>query len=178
MYTIQSMISFEAAHRLYGVSTYSKECQTSTHGHSYKCVITVGRLEKNDAGMVMDFKLFKKICKETIEDKYDHSIILRDTDPLVKAYREVAPEQKLNVVSDSPTAEWMAEEFCKNIEKALHNIDSDLIVCRVSVQETENNIATYEPVSIDFVRDSQYEIRQQLQSQFCVEVNNGGAIPV
>lgn len=178
MYTIQSMVSFEAAHRLYGVDTYSKECSDSIHGHSYKCHITVGRLEKNSAGMVMDFKLFKKICKEVIEDRYDHSTILRDVDPMVEAFRQFAPEQKLNIVKDNPTAEWMAEEYCKELEKALQEVDEDLIVCRVSVQETENNIATYEPVSIDFVRDSQYEIRQQLQSQFCVEVNNGGAIPV
>lgn len=178
MYSIKSTFSFEAAHRLYGVDTYSKDCKLSSHGHSYKCEVTIGRLEKNDAGMVMDFKLFKKICKETIEDKYDHSIILRDTDPLVEAYREVAPEQKMNVVSDSPTAEWMAEVFCNDIEDALEKVDPELIVLKVAVQETENNIAIYEPVSIDFVKGSQYEIRQQLQSQFCQEIDNGGAIPV
>lgn len=178
MYSIKSTFSFEAAHRLYGVDTYSKACSNSVHGHSYQCEVTVGRLEKNDAGMVMDFKLFKKICKETIEDKYDHSIILRDIDPLVPAFKQIAPEQHLNIVTDSPTAEWMAEVFCKDIEDALEKVDPELIVLRVAVQETENNIATYEPISIDFVRDSQYEITQQLQSQFCQEIDNGGAIPV
>ena len=145
MYKVQTTISFEAAHRLYGVNTYSKECRTSVHGHSYKVTIVVGREDLNDAGMVIDFKLFKKVCK-VIEDRYDHSLILRDTDPLVEKFREVAPEQRLNIAHESPTAEWMAKTFYYDVFEGLLETDPLVIVLSVSVQETENNIATYEGV--------------------------------
>lgn len=143
MYTVETTVSFEAAHRLYGVDTYSTACKLSVHGHSYKCKVVVGRKKLNNAGMVVDFKLFKKIIGEEIEDKYDHSIILRDIDPLVEAFRKVAPEQHLNVVHDSPTAEWMAEEYYNVLQQAFSNADKELRVISVSVQETENNIATF-----------------------------------
>jgi len=145
MYSVKSTFSFEAAHRLYGVDTYSKECSDSVHGHSYKVTVEISRSVPNPSGMVMDFKLLKKIGKETIEDKYDHSIILRDIDPLVPIFKAVAPEQKLNVVEAIPTAEWMASEFYFAIRYALEDLDmlSEVDVDYVSVQETENNIATY-----------------------------------
>lgn len=143
MITVQTTLSFEAAHRLYGVDTFSKECSDSVHGHSYKTTVVVGRGEMLESGMVMDFKLFKKICKETIEEKYDHSLILRDIDPLVDDFMRTAPEQKLNIVHGSPTAEWMAKIFAEEISEALHKVDPWLDVISVSVQETENNIATW-----------------------------------
>lgn len=43
MYTVQTQTSFEAAHRLYNVDTYSEECRNNIHGHSYKVTIVVGR---------------------------------------------------------------------------------------------------------------------------------------
>lgn len=143
MNRIQTVVSFEAAHRLYGVDTYSAECRESVHGHSYKATVVAGRTNNNEANMVMDFKLFKKIVREEVEDKYDHSIILRDIDPLVPAFKELAPEQKLNVVADSPTAEWMAASFFSSIESALQKVDPEVRLVSVAVQETENNIATY-----------------------------------
>jgi len=94
---------------------------------------------------VIDFKLFKKVCK-VIEDRYDHSLILRDTDPLVEKFREVAPEQRLNIAHESPTAEWMAKTFYYDVFEGLLETDPLVIVLSVSVQETENNIATYEGV--------------------------------
>lgn len=53
-----------------------------------------------------------------------------------------------------------------------------LSVVSVSVQETEDNIANYDLVSIKLVKDSQFEKMQQLQSQFYREIYNGGRIPV
>lgn len=143
MNTIETTISFEAAHRLYDVDTYSSECRTSVHGHSYKVNIVVSRPILNDAGMVMDFKLFKKIVNEKITDVYDHSLILREIDPLVAAFNELAPEQKLHVVKASPTAEWMADHFAELLGLELAKHDIKLAVESVSVQETENNIATW-----------------------------------
>lgn len=143
MVTVQTTISFEAAHRLYGVDTFSEECRQSVHGHSYRTTVVVARGGMLESGMVMDFKLFKKIINEVIHDKYDHSIILRDIDPLVDAFMQLAPEQKLNVVHDSPTAEWMAKLFAEELNREIHKVDPWIDVISVSVQETENNIATW-----------------------------------
>ena len=63
MYKLQTQIEFEAAHRLYDVDTYSEECRNNIHGHSYKVTFIIGRDELNSAGMVIDFKLLKKVLK-------------------------------------------------------------------------------------------------------------------
>lgn len=141
MYIAQTQISFECAHRLYHVNTYSSECRDNVHGHSYKVTIKVGRNELNDAGMVMDFKLLKTIIKEVIEDKYDHACVIRKVDPLAEhILREC---KKVILVDENPTAEWMAKTFHETISKALAEEDTELQVLSVAVQETENNIAIY-----------------------------------
>lgn len=141
--TVQTTISFEAAHRLFGVDTYSTECSTSIHGHSYKVTVVVGSYHLNEAHMVTDFKRLKEVVKTTIHDPFDHSLILREDDPLVQAIQAAAPEQKMNLSSCAPTAEWMSEEFANRLSKAFSEVDPDVEVVSVSVQETENNIATY-----------------------------------
>lgn len=145
MHIVEATIAFEAAHRLYDVDTYSRECRDSVHGHSYKVRVKVGRRKLNDAGMVIDFKLLKEIMG-LIDRQYDHSIILRDTDPLVDCFKKVAPEQKLNVVHESPTAEWMAESFYNKLQLEFREVDPEIVVISVDVQETEKNIATYTEV--------------------------------
>lgn len=141
MNTVQTTISFEAAHRLYDVATYSKECRDNIHGHSYKVTFVVGREEFNNAGMVVDFKLLKTIIRQQIEDVYDHSCILKKTDPLAEPIS--ANCDKVILVDDNPTAEWMAKEYFNVIQPILSRHDDHLKVVSVSVQETENNIATY-----------------------------------
>ncbi len=144
MNSIRVCVSFEAAHRLYDVETYSKECSDNLHGHSYKVLVECTCRYLNDAGMVIDFKLFKEILKMVIEDKYDHSCIIRDCDPLKDAL--IANCKKVVVVQSSPTAEWMAEEFGLSLQAELYRCYEleDLLVRRVEVQETENNVAIWE----------------------------------
>lgn len=141
MYTVKTKVSFEAAHRLYDVVTYSSECRDNLHGHSYKVEVVVGVDSLNHAGMVIDFKLLKKVIKDVIEDKYDHSCILRKSDPIAKVIQDNC--KKVILVDDSPTAEWMAKEFYEMIKSKITTFSSDLHVISVAVQETENNIAYY-----------------------------------
>ena len=141
MHKLQTRVTFEAAHRLYNVDTYSEECRKNLHGHSYAVTIIVARDELNSAGMVMDFKLLKKIIKGEIEDKYDHACILRISDPLADVVYHNC--DKVHVVESNPTAEWMAEKFAKYIQAAIDEVDSEVRVVSVAVQETENNIAIY-----------------------------------
>ena len=139
--TVETACSFEAAHRLYNVDTYSSECRNNVHGHSYKCHIIVTRDELNDASMIIDFKLLKKIVKEVIEDPYDHSCILNAEDPLAEPIFENC--EKVHVVDANPTAEWMAKTFYDALKAELCKHDPKLDVVSISVQETENNIARY-----------------------------------
>lgn len=141
MYTVETKLSFEAAHRLYDVATFSEECKNNIHGHSYKVEVSVGREELNDASMVVDFKLLKMILRHDIEDKYDHSCIIKSNDPLAQVIHKNC--EKVHIVDENPTAEWMAKKFFEDIQDALKDIDYDLILNYVAVQETENNIAKY-----------------------------------
>lgn len=143
MYAVKTKVSFEAAHRLYNVDTYSSECRDNLHGHSYKVEVLVGVNDLNNAGMVIDFKLLKKLIKDVIEDKYDHSCILRKSDPIAAVIEENC--KKVILVDESPTAEWMAKEFYDMIQAEIHIYAFDVYVFSVAVQETENNIAYYLP---------------------------------
>lgn len=145
-YSLKTQISFEAAHRLYDVATYAEECRKNLHGHSYKVTVIVEASELNDAGMVVDFKLLKKLLRETIKDKYDHSCILKSNDPLCEPIKTNC--DNVHIVDENPTAEWMAETFCDEITQSLATAGlwPTVAVRRVEVQETENNIAIYEVV--------------------------------
>ena len=141
MYKLETRVEFEAAHRLYDVDTYSEECRNNVHGHSYKVTFVVGG-DLNSAGMVVDFKLLKKIIREKIEQPYDHCCILRSSDPLCN---EMLKEcKKVHIVDENPTAEWMAKQYFDMVNTALGK--SGIVNCRVlecRVQETEHNIAIY-----------------------------------
>lgn len=139
---LRTQVAFEAAHRLYDVDTYSEECRNNIHGHSYKVTVYARRSRLNSANMVIDFKLLKEIIRKTIEDTYDHSCILRDSDPLAKPIADNC--KKVHIVSENPTAEWMAEQFFYILNSAIRcNVDPDVTIIQVDVQETENNVAIY-----------------------------------
>ena len=76
---ITKAFKFEMAHVLKG---YDGLCR-NIHGHTYELKVTVaGHLvfDKNSPklGMVMDFGDLKKIVKEEVVDKYDHSLVLNN----------------------------------------------------------------------------------------------------
>lgn len=138
---IRTQVSFEAAHRLYA-KTYSEDCTSNIHGHSYKVTVVLGSEELNDAGMVADFKQIKEILRDSIEVKYDHSCILHALDPLATPIAKNC--KKVHIVTENPTAEWMAQRFFYEISCALKLAGLfDVYVHQIAVQETENNIAIY-----------------------------------
>jgi len=69
------VFEFEAAHHLPG---YDGPCG-NLHGHSYKLEVTVARVVSGpitgviQGGMVMDFSTIKRMVKDNIIDKLDHS---------------------------------------------------------------------------------------------------------
>ena len=141
MYKLETRIEFEAAHRLYDTATYSEECRNNIHGHSYKVTYLIGG-NLNEAGMVIDFKLLKKIIRETVEQPYDHSCILKRSDPLCNEI--IGNCKKVHIVDENPTAEWMSKFYFDLVQTAL--VENGITNCKVlecRVQETEHNIAIY-----------------------------------
>lgn len=87
---------------------------SNMHGHNWIVTIYCKSEKLNNNGMVIDFTHIKKL----IHDKFDH-----------KYLNEIPPFDKVN-----PTAENMAEFICKTVPNCY----------KVTVQESEGNIATYE----------------------------------
>ena len=102
---------FEMAHALWN---YDGPCR-NVHGHSYILYVTLAGepLENPDEprnGMVIDFGDLKKIVKENIVSRFDHSLLVSGFAPAetVEAYRQhfgnviVSPYQPTceNIVAD------------------------------------------------------------------------------
>lgn len=93
---------------------YSSKCE-NLHGHNWIVTVYVGTDEKQD-DMVLDFTHIKK----SIHDKLDH--------------------QHLNDILDfNPTAENIAEWIAHEVD----NMKKGVCCFKVTVQESEGNIATY-----------------------------------
>lgn len=114
MYYISKRLEIAGAHHL--DLPYESKC-SNIHGHNW--IVTIyckaGRL--TEYGMIVDFKK----VKTSISDKLDHKFINE-------------------VVDFNPTAENMAKWICDEVNK----ICETGRCYKVSVQESEGNIAIYE----------------------------------
>lgn len=123
MITVTKKFSFEACHHL---PHYVGACH-NLHGHSYKLSVTVGGNIIKDTnnpkcGMIVDFKDLKKIVKENVVDKYDHS--------------------NLNDFFENPTAEIMVEDIAHSI---MQKLPKEVYLVSVKLWETEDSYAEYTP---------------------------------
>ncbi|MCD8072026.1 MAG: 6-carboxytetrahydropterin synthase [Alistipes sp.] len=113
--------SFEASHLLEG---YDGAC-SQIHGHSYRLFVTVKGTPNMDSsdpkyGMVMDFGALKKIVKELIVDKYDHSLVVRRTETNSAFLDSLKARFDRLVETDyQPTCENMLPRFAADLKKAL-----------------------------------------------------------
>ncbi len=129
---------FEMAHLL---ANYDGLCK-NIHGHSYILYITVkGKIiddKKNPKlGMVIDFGDLKRIVKQEIVDKLDHSV----------AVNQDFRSNELNKYSDriielpyQPTCENMVVDFAERIKKRLPN---HLELFSVKLHETASSFAEW-----------------------------------
>ncbi len=108
------------------------------HGHNYMITVTLKAEHLDQYKMVMDFKQFKKTIHGVL-DKYDHSLILKNTDPMVLDYYKDQPaSSRLFAWDENPTAEVMAKKFFEELVEVLKNRK---IV--VTVEETAHNKVCY-----------------------------------
>ena len=120
MYKVQKTMEICGSHQL--ELNYDSPC-CGLHGHNWFVTIYMraNALDKN--GMVFDFAKIKKL----IHNKFDH--------------------KHLNdVVGFNPTAENLACYICAelNVDHTVEDIERGLRCYRVDVEETKNNIATFE----------------------------------
>ncbi len=132
---ITKEFKFEMAHALPG---YDGLCK-NIHGHSYELLVTVAGRPNTEItdpkyGMVMDFGDLKKIVRDEIVDKFDHSLVLRNDyssdllDKLKENYERVI------LLDYQPTSELMIADFADRIkEKLPQGIDLKYLMLRETV---------------------------------------------
>lgn len=114
MYYISKRLEIAGAHHLN--LPYESKC-SNIHGHNWIVTIYCKAGKLTEYGMIVDFKK----VKTAISDKLDHKFINE-------------------VVDFNPTAENMAKWICDEVDKICETGSC----YKVSVQESEGNIAIYE----------------------------------
>ncbi len=138
---ITKAFKFEMAHALKG---YDGLCR-NIHGHTYELKVTIAGNPVSDEnspklGMVMDFGDLKKIVKEEIVNKYDHSLVLYN-----KMSESLIAELKNNferiILKDyNPTSELMLLDFVKTIQARL---PENVMLKRMFLRETTTSYAEW-----------------------------------
>jgi len=113
---------FELAHALYGHDGLCK----NIHGHSYKLFVTVigepiADMNSPKYGMVMDFSDLKKIVKEEIVDRLDHSLMVNNKTSQAKIKEALSGIVSLRIVDVDyqTTCENMVVDFADRIKNRL-----------------------------------------------------------
>ncbi len=120
MYEITVEDRFSSAHQL---RNYEGKCE-NLHGHNWIVKVSIRGNNLDDKGMLIDFKVLKKILNKIIEE-LDHKFL-----------NEIPPFDKLN-----PTAENIASHIYYKVEKSLKF--PELKISRVKVWESENSYAVF-----------------------------------
>lgn len=119
MFEVKVIDKFSAAHRLVG---YEGNCER-IHGHNYKVEVCVSSSELNSMGLVIDFRLVKKLLGGILKDM-DHQY-LNDLD----AFKDQNP-------SAENIARYIYDRFIKDIPPLVK-------VSAVRVWENDDCCATY-----------------------------------
>ena len=137
---ITKKLDLDMAHAL---DQYDGKCRF-IHGHTFHFSVTLkGYIinEENNPknGMVMDFGELKAILKEEIGDKFDHSLVLKDTSPY-RIISEVSSE-RINLLPFQPTCENLLVHFLKMVRSRLpENIE----LHSATLQETPSNVVEWQ----------------------------------
>ncbi len=120
MYEITVEDQFSSAHQL---RNYDGKCE-NLHGHNWIVKVSIKGDNLDDKGMLIDFKVLKKILSNIIEE-LDHKFL-----------NKVPPFEKIN-----PTAENIASHIYYKVEESL-NLPG-LKVSKVKIWESENSYASF-----------------------------------
>ncbi len=113
---ISKEFKFDSAHQLV---EYNGKCE-NLHGHTYKLRVTLmGEVDKK-SGMIIDFTILKKIVKERIIERLDHTF--------------------LNNIIEQPTAENIAIWIWNELSQVLNTDNYKLY--EIVLWETEDSFVT------------------------------------
>lgn len=140
---IRRMFKFCAAHIVR--NCYSQRCSSSLHGHNYQVEIFVKSNRLDNAGMVLDFGIFKNQIADFI-DSFDHSYHFwnkekKDFKNFILTY-----SQRYVALDFNPSAESYALLFLFFIDRFIKAMDfknneGDIVVDSVRVHETDHGYA-------------------------------------
>ena len=103
MYSVSKRIDFCYGHRL---MDYGGICK-HPHGHNAAAEIEIRTDTLDERNMVADFSDIKRIVKDWIDREFDHKMILRHDDPLVKPLQQLG--EPVFIASANPTVEHIAK---------------------------------------------------------------------
>jgi 6-pyruvoyltetrahydropterin/6-carboxytetrahydropterin synthase len=123
MYEVTVEAGFSSGHYL---RNYYGKCE-NPHGHNYKVRVTLAGDALDDSGLLLDFKLLKRVLKPTI-DRIDHQML-----------NDLEPFTRLN-----PSAENLAKYFFDEVNRELGGTtDGRVQVKDCTIWETDTTSATY-----------------------------------
>jgi len=131
MAVLEKTFEIDAGHRL---SHHDYECQ-NLHGHRYRFEVEVEGSPHAKTGMIVDFAN----VKDPIVDAFDHNFIFNSGDPILAVQDELEEiqEKKFYLINGEPTAENIAEEALRLIQKNLSNSERERVTrIRVVLYET------------------------------------------
>lgn len=131
MYSVSRRVEFCYGHRL---MDYDGACR-HPHGHNATAEVEIQTDSLDARHMVTDFGEIKRVAKDWIDRQFDHKMILRHDDPLVKPLQDLG--EPVFLVQDNPTAELIAKlifDFVKS---------QGFAVTCVRVWETTSSVAAY-----------------------------------
>ncbi len=134
MLSITKLFHFEAGHRL---SNYDGPCK-NIHGHSYKLHITITG-EKLNNGILIDFKVLKKIVETVVINDMDHSLLLKRNELNLTATENLG--SKILWLDEDPTAEYLVTYIGSKIKDEL---PEGIKLLRLRLYETDSCYAEME----------------------------------
>ena len=147
MISINRTENYEIAHNLF---PYDGGC-FSIHGHSYKVTVEITGPQEAPLGMIVDFKILKKLMNEVIPDHayiYDKRL-LNNTNKM-----NIIPKL-VPMLEDAGmhTVGYNCTTTCENLVKVWANMINerlvdeyglnDIYVSRLTANETQNSQAVY-----------------------------------
>lgn len=131
MYKVFKEIHFCYGHRLLD---YDGPCK-HPHGHNSRVEVHLQGEHLDKRHILYEFGDLKKIVKAWIDETFDHKMLLRADDPLVKPLQELG--EPVYLFDVNPTAEAIAKRIFEYCESKKLPIDE------VRVWETDSSYAAY-----------------------------------
>jgi len=141
--TCTRRLEWDAMHR---IPRHESQC-AAWHGHRYVAEVTCAAPELDDRGRVVDFGVIKSEVGGWIDQHWDHTAIVMDSDPdpalPAIAASNAAAGRPIYRMAQAPTAECIAAELGRVATELLrpHGVE----VVAVRIWETPNGRADWTP---------------------------------